>query len=65
MDGARHDGSFVYRFEDRALSRRRGGFDSRTGYWEPERSEAWLSRLVGGQEIGGSNPPVLTDHNGM
>jgi hypothetical protein len=25
-----------------------------------ERSEAWLSRLVGGQEIGGSSPPVLT-----
>ncbi len=26
-----------------------------------ERSEAWLSRLVGGQEIAGSNPAVLTD----
>jgi hypothetical protein len=25
-----------------------------------ERSEAWLSRLVGVQEIGGPNPPVLT-----
>ena len=28
---------------------------------ESERGEAWLSRLVGGQEIVGSNPTVLTD----
>ena len=26
-----------------------------------ERGEAWLSRLVGGQEIAGSNPAVLID----
>jgi hypothetical protein len=28
---------------------------------ESECGEAWLSRLVGGQEIVGSNPAVLTD----
>ena len=32
------------------------------GVLETERSEAWLSRLVGGQEIAGSNPAVLTDN---
>ena len=26
-----------------------------------ERSEAWVSRLLGVQEIAGSNPAVLTD----
>ena len=31
------------------------------GVLKTERSEAWLSRLVGGQEIAGSNPAVLTD----
>ena len=30
------------------------------GVLKTERSEAWLSRLVGGQEIAGSNPAVLT-----
>ncbi len=28
---------------------------------ESERGEAWISRLVGGQEIVGSNPTFLTD----
>ena len=28
---------------------------------QSERREAWSSRLVGGQEIVGSNPAVLTD----
>ena len=32
------------------------------GVLATERSEAWLSRLVGGQEIAGSNPAVLTDN---
>ena len=58
--------------KDGGLSIRRNGFDSRTGCFTSraacrrgrrttsERSEVWLSRLVGGQEIAGSNPAVLT-----
>ena len=65
------NGLFVYRFEDTGPSSREDGFDSGTNaqQWSgplwAERSEAWLSRRVpaqrvGGQQIGGSNPPVLT-----
>ena len=25
-------------------------------------SAAWLARLTGGQEVGGSNPPTPTEH---
>ena len=32
------------------------------GVLKTERSEAWLSRLLGGQEIAGSNPAVLTSN---
>lgn len=30
-------------------------------FFRAERSEVWLSRLVGGQEVAGSNPAVLTE----
>jgi hypothetical protein len=36
---AKPHGSFVYRFEDPALSRRRDGFDSHTSYWLREQNE--------------------------
>ncbi len=55
------NGSFVYRYEDTGPSSREDGFDSHTGRFTTERSEAWLSRLLGVQEIAGSNPAILTD----
>jgi hypothetical protein len=56
-------GSFVYR-QDAALSRRRGGFDSHTGYSiRADRDRAWESlaiRKLGELENAGSNPAALT-----
>ncbi len=48
--------------QDPALSRRRGGFDSHTGYsgGRSGRGKAWPIRKLGGLETAGSNPAALT-----